>query len=105
MYLSPNRYAELHLAGMQSMMKFAHTQIEALQRLSALNLGIARSAFYGSLAAVGIEPDESALAGFSAVRASPEDAGGSEAGREDSQGRASAGSRRRSIKAKKRRVA
>jgi len=105
MYLSPSRYAELHLAGMQSLMEFAHTQLEALERLSAFNLGIARSAFYGSLAAVGIAPDESAPGGFSAASAGVEDAGSREAGRKDGQGRASAASRRRTIKVKKSRVA
>ncbi len=63
MYFNPNRYAELHLAGMQSLIAVAHAQLAALASLSALNLGVARSTFYGSLAAVGIKPDQRAQAG------------------------------------------
>ena len=60
MYLSPNRYTELHQTGMQSLIEVVHAQLAALERLSTLNLSVGRSAFYGCLAAVGIKPHEHA---------------------------------------------
>lgn len=74
MYPSPNRYTELHLAGMQSLIEVAHAQLAALERVSALNLSVARSTFYGSLAAIGIMPDQRGQAGVAVVTPSMADA-------------------------------
>jgi phasin family protein len=45
MYTSPNPFDELQQAGMQALFEFARAQIAALERLSALNIGVVRSAF------------------------------------------------------------
>jgi len=48
MYASPNSFAELHHAGMEALIEFAHAQFAAFERLSALNFNVARSAFNDS---------------------------------------------------------
>jgi phasin family protein len=50
MYASLNPFAELHQAGMEALIEFAHAQFTALERLSALNFNVARSAFKDSTA-------------------------------------------------------
>lgn len=48
MYASPGPFAELHQAGMEALVEFAHGQFVVFERLSALNFNLARSAFNDS---------------------------------------------------------